>query len=237
MISGQKVLGIIPARSGSKAVRNKNIRPLDGKPLLAWSALRGNQCEYIDKLIINSDSERYIKIAKAWGCEAPFVRPDNLATDSASSADVLLHTLKKMTNYEILVILQPTSPFRTTQDITDVLQKFKNQSVPACVSVKRVGEHPSLMLQRKNNGRLLPLTQEEDRPKRRQELEELYIPNGAVYTIRADVFKKAESFFPEGVVSHTMPPERSIDIDTEFDLKVARLMANQSSCPSHSLGI
>jgi len=125
MIDSQKILALIPARGGSKGLPRKNILPLSGKPLIAWTVEAAKNSKYIDNCIVSTDDIEIAECAEKYGAEIPFLRPPNLATDFTSSNDVILHAIENIhDNYDLLVLLQPTSPLRTEYDIDNGIEKF-----------------------------------------------------------------------------------------------------------------
>ena len=142
MIQGKRVLALIPARGGSKGIKDKNIRPVAGKPLIAYSIEAGKNCEYVDDVVITTDSERIKAVAEEHGAWVPFLRPDELASDTATTLDAVLHavnTLKEMgKEYDILVILQPTSPLRDSADLSGALEKYMASGERSLASVSPV---------------------------------------------------------------------------------------------------
>jgi len=222
MIEGLKVLALIPARGGSKGIPQKNIIPLAGKPLIAWTIEAAKRSRYIDRLVLSSDCSNIQAVAREYGCEVPFNRFAELATDEASTMDVVLDTLKRITGYDILVLLQTTSPLRTTADIDGCLETLIQSKAPTCVSVKPANEHPYLSYRMVENGRLTPyaarLTGES---LRRQDLPPAWCLNGAVYAAHIDWLRQNDSFISNETLGYVMPMERSIDIDTPSDLITA----------------
>ncbi|WP_130472100.1 cytidylyltransferase domain-containing protein, partial [Candidatus Magnetaquicoccus inordinatus] len=139
MIAGESVLAIMPARGGSKGLPGKNCLSMLGKPLLAWTIAAAQECTAIDRLILSSEDATIMATAREWGCEVPFVRPTPLASDTASTIEVLRHALQSLPErYEWLVLLQPTSPLRQAEDITACLMMCQRYQAPACVSVTPV---------------------------------------------------------------------------------------------------
>ena len=134
MIDNKRVLAIIPARGGSKGVPRKNIRNLAGKPLIAWTIKEGKKSKYIDRLILSSEDSEIIEIAKAYGCDVPFVRPEELAKDNTSGVEPVLHAVSKLEGYDIVVLLQPTSPLRTVTDIDKCIEKCIFEKAYLCLS-------------------------------------------------------------------------------------------------------
>lgn len=229
MINGKTVLAIIPARGGSKGVPRKNIRNLAGKPLIAWTIEAARASRYIDRLALSSDDPEIIQVARSWGCEVPFVRPAELARDDTPGMDPVLHALKELPGYDYVVLLQPTSPLRTEEDIDGCIARCEEKLAPACVSVTEPAHHPQWMFTLGNAEILQPIS--EQRGVRRQDLPEVYALNGAVYVARVAWLFEAQNFLGEGTSGYVMPSSRSIDIDTEQDLAFAACLLQQQENP------
>lgn len=224
MIAGHTVLGLIPARGGSKGLPYKNLRNLGGKPLLAWTIEAALESRCIDRIVLSSDDKEIIETALRYGCEAPFIRPSSLATDDASTMDVVRHALRTIgSHYEYIILLQPTSPFRTGEDIDCCLDLCISQNAPACVSVTECPKSPYWMYSIIDGGRLKPVIALKDRPQRRQELPKAFVLNGAIYVARTEWLSKQNSFVQNETLAYVMPQERSLDIDTLHDLRIAQL--------------
>ena len=219
MIDQRTVLGIIPARGGSKRIPRKNLQLVLGKPLIAWTIEEAKKSSYIDRLILSTEDGEIIRVARELGCEVPFVRPAELARDETLGIEPVLHALHQLPLYDYVVLLQPTSPLRTFVDIDACIQKCARANSPACVSVTKCRENPSLMLRLSNDERLIPLLPEMARQLPSQQFPEFYRLNGAVYVALTIWLQKARSFIAEGTLGYSMPWERSLDIDTEEDLK------------------
>lgn len=227
MINGLRVLAVITARGGSKGVVGKNLRPIGGRPLIGWTIDEAAKSKYIDRTILTSDDDAIIDFALAEGCEAPFVRPDHLATDEATSLDVVRHALdEEGAGFDLLVLLQPTSPFRTARDIDAAVDKMLAEDARTCISVCEVSKSPHWMFEIKDGERLTPVLKVEDVPRntRRQDLPPVYIVNGAVYVAYIADLLGDGNFIDDDTVGYIMPVDRSLDIDHELDLKVAELM-------------
>lgn len=229
MINGKTVLAIIPARGGSKGVPRKNIRNLVGKPLIAWTIVAAKKSAYIDRLILSSDDPEIIDVAKHWGCEAPFVRPADLARDDTPGIDPILHALKELPGYDYVVVLQPTSPLRTGEDIDGCIACCEEKLATACVSVTEPAHHPQWMFTLNDAEVLLPIS--EQRGIRRQDLPAVYALNGAVYVAQTAWLFEARNFLGEGAHGYVMPSSRSIDIDTEQDIAFAACLLQQQENP------
>ncbi len=227
MIGAGKVLGVIPARGGSKGVPGKNLVEIGGKPLIAWTIETAQESIIIDRLILSSDAPDIIAVASQYGCEAPFVRPAEISDDQSSSADVILHALEQMTeSYEYLVLLQPTSPFRTTVDIDACLTLCQERGAPAAVSVSISEKSPDWMYRIAADNTMQPVLPVTSEATRRQDLDEIYVLNGAVFVARTDDYQKSKSFLGPQTVGMVMPTERAIDIDTPLDVIVANALCD-----------
>lgn len=217
MIQKQKVLGLITARGGSKGLPGKNIKLVNGRPLIAWSIQAAQASKYIDRLILSSDDIAIIDVAKKFGCDVPFQREPQLAEDGTPSIDVVLDALIRCPGYDWVVLLQPTSPLRTSEDIDEALEKCINLGAPAAVSVCEAKHSPYWMYTQKES-RLYPVI-DAALVNRRQDLPKSYLLNGAVYVAQCAWLLKEKSFISEDTVASEMPLMRSIDIDDEHDFK------------------
>ena len=218
MIDQKTVLAIIPARGGSKGLPRKNIREVNGKPLLAWTIEAAQKSRFIDRLILSSDDQEIITIAQKWGCEIPFVRPHALATDQATGAEVILHAMKTINKkYDYIVLLQPTSPLRSGEDIDTCIEMCQSQKASSCVSVTEAKKSPFWMYFLDKDKILHPVLNMADLPTRRQDLPAAFALNGAVYVAEWDWFLKSKQFVSSQTVAYIMPQERSLDIDTPLD--------------------
>lgn len=220
MIGGRSVLALITARGGSKGVPGKNILPIGGKPLIHWTIDAARASRYIDRLILSSDDATIMAAAAAGGCEVPFRRDASLAGDGASSIDAVVDALERVPGYDIVVLLQPTSPLRSTADIDGVLERLESSGAPACVTVRAAEEHPYWTFYTDEQGCLAHYAQPlAGVPTRRQDLPKAWCLNGAVYAARTEFFLKFRSFLTAQTVCYQMPIERSLDIDTPADVE------------------
>lgn len=217
------VLAIIPARGGSKGIKQKNIRPLLCKPLIEYSIIASLHSHAIRKTIVSTDDAEIAEISINAGAEI-INRPEQLATDEAKSIDVIFHCLeilkKKRYVPEILLLLQPTSPCRSSEDIDTAIDLFIKSGADSVVSVCEMNHSPFWSF-KINNDNLVPLFNEKYLKKRRQELPLTYMPNGAIYISTPAFLHKTKDFFSGKIIPYIMPQIRSIDIDTEFDLLLA----------------
>ncbi len=225
MIAGKTVLAIIPARGGSKGVPRKNIRLLAGKPLIAWTIDEANKSKYIDRLILSSEDEEIIEIAREYGCEVPFKRPVELAQDDTPGIEPVMHAINTLEEkYDYVVLLQSTSPLRTVEDIDGCIQHCIMTESPACVSVTEAQQSPYWMYNLGDDMKLKSFVQQDGRINRRQELPKVYMLNGAVYVAEYGFILKNKSFLTGETVGYIMSGDNSVDIDTENDFKLAELV-------------
>ena len=224
MIGGKRVLGLIPARGGSKGIPRKNIALLAGKPLIAWTILAAQASKYLDRVILSSDDLEIIAVAEKWGCEAPFIRPSELARDETPGIEPVLHALAAVGEaYDYVVLLQPTSPLRSAQDIDGCLEHCRLLRAPACVSVSEPDKSPYWMYTIDAGEHLMPLLAGAQY-QRRQDIPPVYALNGAVYVADCCWLQQHRTFVTPETVSYRMVPEHSIDIDTKLDLMACELL-------------
>jgi N-acylneuraminate cytidylyltransferase len=231
MIDQRTVLGIIPARGGSKRIPRKNLQLVLGKPLIAWTVEEARKSNYIDRLILSSEDSEIIMIARELGCEVPFVRPAELARDETTGTEPILHALEQLANYECVVVLQPTSPLRIVDDIDGCIRKFHQMRSSACVSLAKCRENPRLIFRMLTDEKLIPLLPDASSHAPSEQFSEFYKLNGAVYVASTRWLQISRSFIGEGTVGYEMPVERSLDIDTEDDLRqfIAHLMKREGN--------
>ncbi len=217
MIQGNKVLAVIPARSESRKVPGKHLRNVAGRTLLGWTILNTQKSHYVDQLILSSDDLLIIQEAKNYGCDVPFLRPKHLARPEVSVVDAVLHAIEMTPGYEYVVVLQPSSPLRTTEDIDNcILTCIRNES-KVCVSVTEptYGECNGFTLGPKN--KLVPTVPGQfSAPNHPGEA--CYVPNGAVVVAKCSWLKEYKEFLTPETSGYIMPRERSIDVESEFDL-------------------
>lgn len=219
MIGDKRVLAVIPARGGSKGLPGKNILPVAGRPLLDWTVCAARDARSIDRTVLSSDDALIIETARRLGCDVPFIRPHELATDTAETVDVVLHALEMAPGYDVVVVLQPTSPLRTSQDIDAACALWVGSGAPACVSVSPVAQSPYWMYRMDPANRLEPIIPESLPRSRRQDLPEVVALNGAIYVADAAWLRATRRFVTERTVAYVMPTERALDIDTATDFE------------------
>ena len=221
MIDGHSVLAVIPARGGSKGVPRKNLAELGGKHLIAWTIEAARGSRHIDKTVLSSEDSEIIAAAKELGCEVPFVRHTALADDVTGGTAVLLDAIDRLPGFDYAVLLQPTSPLRTSEDIDTCIEQCVAAGASSCVAVCALSKPAEWLMKVGADGRLRPLL-DGKLPERRQDATEIFVPNGAVFVARTTELKASRTFYGPKTVAHVMPAERSVDIDTPLDLELAR---------------
>lgn len=221
-------LAIIPARSGSKGLKNKNIREINGKPLIAYSIEAAIQSGAFDEVMVSTDSELYADIAKQYGAKVPFLRSGKTSTDTASSWDmvdeVLQMYLKDGKTFDTFMLLQPTSPLRTKSEICDAYELMENKNADAIVSVCEA-EHPPMYCNTiPHDYSMTNFLAQSDKGKRRQDNEKYYRLNGAIYLAKVDFFLMDHDIYRQNCYALIMRKENSVDIDDEYDFIVAEAL-------------
>ena len=230
MYKGKNILGLIPARGSSKGLPRKNIRLLLGKPLIAWTIEQALASKYLDRVVVSTEDKEISDISKKYGAEVPFMRPKELARDKAKGIDVVLHTMnwlkenEKQKQYDLIMLLQPTSPLRTKEDIDEVIEFLFLKEAKAIVSVCEVDHHPLWVNTLPENGCMKDFIRQEAFNKNRQELPIFCRLNGAIYLAYCNYIKEQESFFGEKTFAYIMPKERSVDIDDEVNFKLTEIL-------------
>lgn len=225
MYKGHKILAVVPARSGSKGVKNKNIRLLAGKPLIGYTIEQALESKYIDRCIVSTNSREFAKISAGFGAEILFIRPAGLSTDRASTIDVLLHAMDWMENkenfdFDILVLLHCTTPLRSAEDIDGCIRLLFSSGADNVFSVSQAHRNPYFnMVEIESTGQ--PRLVKKGRFVTRQSAPEVYDLNSSIYVWKKEALKKHKSIFTKKTRVFIMPKERSVDIDDEFDFLTA----------------
>lgn len=226
MSSERGALAVIPARAGSKRLPGKNLMTLGDKPLLAWTIEASLKAGGIAATLVSTDSAEIADIARAYGAEAPFIRPSELATETASSYDVVRHAVEfalRTRKFDKVVLLQPTSPLRGCEEIDSALNLMETKLADAVVSVCEAEHSPLWMNTLPADLSLDGFLRDEARNKRSQDLPAYYRLNGAIYACRIDAFLREKTFLPSrNAFAHVMSKEKSVDIDDAFDFAVAK---------------
>jgi N-acylneuraminate cytidylyltransferase/CMP-N,N'-diacetyllegionaminic acid synthase len=225
MIEGKRVLALVPARSGSKGLPDKNIRPLHGKPLLAWPIAAAKASRYVDRVIVSTDSASYADVARAHGGEVPFLRPAELATDSEPSISFMLHALDTLEasgdRYDYLLLLEPTSPLTEATDVDAALEALVagRDKADAIVGVSElVSAHPAFAVRIGPSGLAQPYAAPRfGQLPRRQDIEPLYALDGSLYASTVEALRREKGFCHERTLPHVMPRYKSFEVDDLVD--------------------
>lgn len=228
MSPNPSILGLIPARGGSKGIPHKNIVDVAGKPLIAYTIEAALASKVMDRLVVTTDDKAIAEAAKTYGADVPFMRPAELSSDTATSMDTIVHAiewLKEEQGYdsEYVLLLQPTSPLREARDIQEAVKILEKTKGDAVISV-HAHAHPFWAKRLLEDGRLAELfTKEQQTSSDSGKKETYYAPNGALYLVKTPVLLARRTFYTEKTFAYVMPPERSLDIDTPWDLRIAQM--------------
>lgn len=220
-----RVAALITARGGSKGLPGKNTRMLGGKPLIAHSIDVARQSAFVDEVYLSTDSAEIAEVARAYGCKVPFLRAADLASDEAKSIDVVCDALDRLPIHDIWLLLQPTSPLRTAEDLNGVVSTMQRTGADSCVSVTEAQDHPWLTFAIGDDGAMMPhFIEDFARAARRQDMPPAYVLNGAVYGFRPDWLTQGRVFVDARSLAWIMPAERSVDIDDIEDFERAEVL-------------
>lgn len=229
MIKNKKVICLIPAKKKSQGLKNKNILPLKRRPLIYWTIKEAKKSKFIDDIMVSTDSKFIFNLSKKNGLVVPFLRPKSLSSFSSSIYDVIVHAksyFDKIKNYQILILLQPTSPFRTVRHIDKALKEFvKNpkRDEKKLLSVCKINNKYNWSLKKINKNYLKYINKNINKKTNRQDADELFIPNGAIYIYNLKNLKK--NFFLNKFKFFLMDKKSSIDIDTKYDFNLSKSYA------------
>ena len=225
MINGKSVIGIVPARAGSKGLPRKNIAPLCGKPLIAWSIEAGLRSQYIDLVIVSTDSNKIAGIAAEYGASVPFIRPAELATDETPTIDVVIHALEYLNiqrkqRFDYTVLLEPTSPLRDEADIDRAIKQLvDNVGASSLVGISRTeAQNPAFLVVLSENNFLIGLDQSEIKPVRRQEIKDVYFLEGSIYVSDTKTLIARRTFCHQETLGCIFPKWKSLEVDDLEDL-------------------
>ena len=225
-----KILGIIPARGGSKGVPKKNIKLLAGKPLIQYTSEIALRSKYLSKVILSSDDDEIIKVAGNMGIESPFIRPKHLAGDNSPTIKVVQHALEFYKEqgefFDAVCLLQVTSPFRTLQLLNNAIERFILKKTDSLVSVLEVPHvfNPHWTFEANENDNLKLATGEKNIITRRQELPKAFIRDGSIYITKTDIVVNDNSLYGNTIAYIESPKERYVNIDTMEDWEIAENM-------------
>lgn len=229
----EKFIAIITARDGSKRLPNKNILDLAGQPLISWTIEAAKNCDLIQEVVVSTDSMEIKEIAEKYNATVPFLRPENLSNDTASSFDVVKHCIDYYKNeenreFEYLILLQPTSPLRTSEDITNAIHLLESKNADAVISICETDHSPLWSNTVDDNLCLDNFLRDEVKNTRSQDLPSYYRINGAIYICKISEFLKQKTFFLiNNIFGYKMSTDTSVDIDTKLDFIVADFLLKE----------
>jgi len=229
-----RVLAVIPARGGSKRISRKNIREVGGKPLIAYAIEHANAASAVDRSVVSTEDEEIKSVAQEYDGDVPFNRPAHLATDTATSNEVVVHAIKWFKQrgeiFDTVCLVPVPAPFRTPEDITNSIEKLRKSDADSVVSVTECDPPPVWAVE--TDGEFLkPYFSEEYlwEKTQTQEAPVLHYPNGAVFAARAFEFLQNKTFYTDRTISYEMPRSRAVDIDEPHDLELARALMQYRS--------
>lgn len=225
MLGQYHITALIPARGGSKRLPGKNIKLLCGKPLIAWTIETAKASTYIDSVIVSTDDIEIKEISEKFGAEVPFIRPDYLSHDTASSFDVIKHAIEFLNidkSKHLIVLLQPTSPLRTVAELNQALEFFLKKTADGVVSISETEHSPMWSNTLPNDGCMSNFIRPEVQGKRSQDLPKFFRLNGSIYIYETlALLEQAKIFFDENVYGFETSLDTAVDIDTALDFLVA----------------
>lgn len=231
-MTNKTIIAIIPARGGSKGIPDKNIVPVGGRPLISYTIMAARDCQRLNEILLSTDSEKIAKCAADYGLNCDSLRPAEFATDTAKTIDAVIYEIKKFEEktkkkVDIVVVLQPTTPLRSTSDIDNALDLFLQRDVDSLISVYEASSvHPSIMYYFNGNA-LTPVIEMGKEIRRRQEFQKAYVRNGAIYISKRSLIMNQYTIVSNNPIPYVMPRERSINIDEPYDLELAEWMMNR----------
>ena len=219
MYKDKTFLGIITARGGSKGLPGKNIKELCGKPLIAWSIEAGLKSNYLDEVMVTTDSKDIANIAKQYGASVPFLRPDVLASDTATSFDAIKHTIEFYKNemkkeFDYIVLLEPTSPLREARDIDIAIEQLFNSNADSIVGIcKTEDQNPAFLVFKNEKDFISGYENHDMKVLRRQDIKDVYFFEGTIYISKTDVLLNKKTFYHENTIGYVVPKYKSLEID------------------------
>lgn len=226
---------MVPARGGSRGIPRKNVRPLAGRPLLWYTAAVAQESRLLSRVVLSSDDVEVMALGRQLGLDVPFARPAELATDAARSVDVVLHAVswlatEQRDEYDVIALLEPTSPLRTAEDIDGPLTRLLEEGADAVATVTRVVAPHPMKMQIVEGGRLRPLMPGFWRDGvSRQALPPVFAFNGALYAIRREVLERSRTLLPPDTLAYEIPAERAVNLDSPLDWTLAEGLLARTS--------
>lgn len=232
MYRQRSVLGVIPARGGSKGLPRKNVLPLAGRPLIAWTIEQAKASRHLDRCVVTTEDEEIAAIARRWGGDVPFLRPRELGGDATPTIEVLRHVLGALgTSYDYIALLEPTSPLRRKDDIDHAIEQLvdREQEADSLVSLGAVHlEHPCI-LKRLSGGYVVPYLEAPLKVTRRQELEEALFPYGVIYLSKREALLRTGTFYQERTLPYPIERWQNYEVDDAHDLACIEAVLKQVS--------
>ena len=234
MVASPRILSVITARGGSKTIPRKNILPVGGKPLIAWTIEAAQASPSLSRNIVSTDDQEIGDIAQRWGADVPFIRPTELAGDASPHIPAVQHAVRWVEAHDQekpdwVLLLQPTTPLRTSEDIESAIRLMLEKECDSVLSVCEAASHPYLTKRITKGGFIEDFIETPCGYLARQSLPRVYALNGAIYLARREVLMKEGTFQTDHTCAYIMPPERSLDIDTPWDLHLAGLVLRHRS--------
>ncbi len=223
MYKNKSFLAIIPARGGSKGLPGKNIKELHGKPLMVWSIEAGLESEYIDEIVVSTDYQTIADIAKEYGASAPFLRPEHFSNDTAATFDTIKHTIdfyrdKFRRSFDCIVLLEPTSPLRTSYDIDRAIEQLLSSSARSIVGVcKTESQNPEFLVNKDKNNFISGYENKNIEVKRRQDIKDVYFLEGSIYISYIKDYLNNGTFYQKNTIGHEFPKYKSLEVDDIYD--------------------
>lgn len=233
MYKSKNILAIIPARGGSKGLPDKNIKLLCGKPLIGWTISQAKASKYIDEIFVTTDCLKIADVAEQFGITVPFLRPKELATDSASSMDVVDHVLSYFKEegklFDYIVLLEPTSPLRKKNDLDAAIKlAVDNETSDGVVSLGEVHmEHPMIVKKINEKGKITSYIDEVKKITQRQQADKAYFPYGVIYMIKSEVFKREKAFYTNNITPYFIERWQNYEVDDIYDFIAIESILNK----------
>jgi len=225
MINNKRIIGIIPARGGSKGLPEKNIRIINGKPLIAWTIEQAKMSQYLDTIFVSTDSPKIASVAEQFECNVPFLRPPEFAQDSSPTWEAVIHTLdsfeKEKLFFDYIALFEPTSPLRKKNDIDDAIEKLaSDDQAKGLISVGKVHlEHPKIVKKITNNYVTQYIPQEK-LLHLRQQADSAYFPYGVIYMCKVDIYNEEKTFYTEKTIPFFIERWQNYEIDDILDFEI-----------------
>ncbi len=233
MYQGKSFLAVIPARGGSKGLPGKNIKKINGKPLIAWSIGAAFRSKYLDEIMVSTDSDDISRIASEYGASVPFLRPKYLSGDKVATFDTIRHTinfyknkLKKTVDY--IVLLEPTSPLRTFNDIDRAIEQLLGSTATSVVGVcKTESQNPAFLVNKDSDNFISGYEDIDMKSKRRQDIKSVYFFEGSLYISKIKEYLSSETFYHKGTMGYEVPKYKSLEVDDIYDfIMIEAIMIN-----------